>query len=354
MAGNFVQVNKKAAYAAEQDVGSETGATLTKANLVPLRDNVSKTVRDGTNYEIPLLRGRYGANDFVTTEETQAMTVPTFPYASSLHSNGKAVNRSILHPLIQGSFHQEKEYDKDLGTSAGGEATVLRTYAPVDDPIKSTTLLYRYHKFNQRMVDAYGSTSFTAAINEAASIEFAYQSAYKASVVENEPAGGTKPVFGTPPVLSRFNTDARVSSTLSAALGNCIQSFSFNQNATINPLFCIGDEGISPAMYRQTDRAATGEITFLIDVDTLDEFNETIGGKKALSVPISVSEGKIQGLVVIGTKPGETFVFGSKRFKLGNPTEGEVTGTGSYTVPITFIPEGDDPDYEFGWAGDMS
>lgn len=349
-----VQTNRRAVYANTQPNNSTTAGQLTQDNLIPISADVAKTVRDGDNVEIPLLRDRFGAPDFVTTAETQAISIPTFPYSGGLANNGAAVEETPLYPLLIGSFHAETEIAKDLtSTASGNETAVYRRFTPVDDPLLSAYILYRFHKFNQEMINAYGTMSFAVEVNQAATMNFDFQSAYRDSVVAAAPSGGTKPVFGTPPVVSRFNSNTSIKG-LSTQLGNCITSFSFSQNATISPIDCIGSDGIAPTKYSQTNRAATGEITFLIDETTLAEFNKVIGGKKALSAPVEIKNNKLSALVQVGTTPGNIFVFGSKRFKLGNPTEGEVNGTGSYTCPITFIPEGDTPDYELGWIGDIT
>ena len=350
-----VQVNRRAVYATTQPVDATASGNLTQSNLIPISAEVSKTVRDGDNVEIPLLRDRFGAPDFVTTAETQAITIPTFPYSGGLHDNGKAVEETPLYPLLIGSFHAEREITKDLSaTAAAGDASAIyRRFTPVDDPIEAAYILYRFHKFNQEMIAAFGSMSFELTVNQAMTMQFEFQAAYRDSVVGNAPSGGTKPVFKTPPVVSRLNSDTSIHG-LSDALGNCITSISFSQNATISPEDCIGPDGVAPTKYKQTNRAATGSITFLIDETKLVEFNQVIGGKKALSAPVTNNSGKIEALIKVGTKPGEIFVFGSKRFKIGNPEEGEANGTGTYTCPITFIPEGDEPDYELGWIGDIS
>lgn len=363
---NTVRVNKKAVYAAVQEVNG-SAATLTKANLIPISADVSKSYIDDNSVEIPVLRGTFGANDSVIISETQGANIPSFPIGGGLVGATDAPAESPVHPLIMGCFHNQSKLGIDFSTaaaSAGDER--LHKYFPVDDPVKSATINYKFDKFSQTMVNAFGSLSARFVVGEASGMSFNYQAAFK-KPDQDFPKTGTVPVFKSVPVVTG-QSQTILAPGLPAPLSNCVRSFSFEQGSTLAPIDCITREGNRAITYQQTGRVSTGEIVFDIDADNFEkgatnQLFDYAGGKKALSAPISSDGTTPSGLIIVGSdidpaapkiSTGNTFIFGSHNFKIGSPAEGDSDGIGTFTCPITFIPTGNNPDYEFGFIGKMA
>lgn len=356
-----VRSNRQAIYAKEQALGTTDPVAIDRSNAIPVSTDVGKTLLDDNGVEIPILKGRLGANDSVVIAETQTATIPTFPIGGGLSTTSgeeKVPNNSPLDPLIGACFHKIEKLKADLGETSGpGETRVLK-YTPVDDPIRSATIVYKDDKYTQTMANSFGSMAFAAEVGSAASMTFNMQAAYRdPEVFTGEyPKTGNTPTYQQIPVVSGAKDFINVKG-LPPQLSNCVTSFSFNQNATVSPRDCITREGNRAITYHQTGRAATGEITFYIDAKTIVELFKAAGGKMFLSAPLTAeADGTVSGLIQLGAGNGKgnTFVFGSKSFKIGAPTRGDIDGQGTFTCPITFIPRGDDPDYEFAFLGDLT
>lgn len=360
---NTVRTNKKAIYANVQEVnGDAVGLTL--ANLIPISADVSKSYLDDNSVEIPVLKGTLGANDSVIISETQGASIPSFPIGGGL--NGEAPALSPVHPLIMGCYHKLEEFEADFSTESSGSGdTRIHKYSPVDDPIHSCTIIYKFDKFSQKMVNAFGTMSGSWTVGEAASMTFEFQSAFK-KPDQDFPKTGTAPTFKSVPVVTG-QSPTILAPALPAPLSNCVRSFSFTQGTTTTPVDCITREGNRDITYIQTARSATGEIVFDIDADNFangatNQLFDYAGGKKALSAPITSDGTTPSGLIIVAAdidpaapkkSTGNTFIFGSNNFKIGSPAEGDIDTIGTFTCPITFIPTGGKPDYEFGFIGGM-
>lgn len=352
---NTVRTNKQAIFVASQEVDG-SAATLTRANAIPISSDVGKSFIDDNSVEIPVLKDRLGANDSVIISETQGATIPTYPLGGGLAADNKAYNRSPLDPLLLGSFHKLEEFERDLTTPAtGGSDARIGIYSPVDDPVKSATIRYQYDKFFQEMENAFGSTSFSAEVGSPASMSFRYQAAYKApeKLTEAKKLTGTTPTFRQIPVVTGASEYLKVNG-LPPEL-NCVTSFNLNQNSTLSDIDCITREGGNPIKYQQSGRSATGEISFYIDADTIEELFRKAGGKMFIEAPLKLTAdgNDIIGMFSMG-KPGNKIVIGAQRFKIGGPTASNNNNIGIFTCPITFIPEGDKPDYQIAFVGDLN
>lgn len=355
------RVNRRAIFAKTEGT-SGTKEALTLAEAIPVND-ITNTPLEANTVERPLLRGFYGANKSAVANKTQAITIICPLYGNHLGTDAaaKEVLTSPLDPLIRACGHSIIELGGDLGVidkdttsnSPSANSVRARLYRPTDTITQTCTITYVLDDIIQTMVGARGTMSFNLSNGEFPTMTFEMRSDFDAPA-GGSVTGGDRPTFPVTEIVS--GKDTFQVPDLPSQFGNCVHSFSFSQNNTIEVRDCATREGNNKLQYVLTARSSTGELVADVDKSTLAEFYKYAGTEKTLEVPIKEVSNAIRGLAVYGTSPSTkgAFVFGSDSILLGAASEGDLNGLATYTVPLTFSPESEGNDYVFGWTGDLS
>ena len=343
-----VRVNRAAVYAVTQS-SSGSAEAVDNDNLIPISADVSKTFLTDNSVERPELKGTFGANDSVIISQTQGISIPSFIQGGGLST--KAVKLPPVDPLLRACFHKANFMTKEGATENDESNAIYVRYVPSDDDPTNggATVLYQLDGLRQQMINALGTMSLGIEVGSFATHTFEMQSPYAAPSKEAAPTGGTKPTFQEAIAVSGKTTFSLPS--LPDEFSNCVRSFSLTQNATISEIDCATKAGNRDITYTQTARASTGEITFDMDEDKVVALSKIWGGGKALSTPFAHGSGTPTALVRIGNTNGNTLFIGSHNYKVGAPTAGDSDGIATWTFPITFIPDGNNPDYELVYMG---
>ena len=359
-----VRTNKQAIYAAIQD--DATKEALTKANLIPISEDVSKTFLEDNSVEKPELRGTFGANDSVIISQTQAVTIPSFIQGGGIVDKKKTPKAPPVAPLLKACFHEEEFRNASNAKEANADDQRVVRYAPMDNEVFGATIRYQIDDIKQEMVSAKGTMSLSIEVGSFASMTFEMQSPYGTAPSKD----AAKDISGTiPPFQQTLAVSGQTTLSvpgLPDAFSNCVRSFSLTQGVTISAIDCATREGGNAIKYIQTGREATGEIVFDVSEDKIAELVKVWGGLKAIkdSEPFKIASNKVtKALILLGERKadnsdyvykGNTFAVASANYKIGAPTLGDSDGIATWTFPITFIPDGTNPDYELYYIGDLS
>ena len=356
-----VRTNTQAIYA-KTHASAGSDETLTKANLIPISPDISKTFLEDNSIERPELRGGFGANDSVIISQTQGVSIPTFIQGGGVASGKKNPLAPPVAPLLKACFHTEAFLDASLVAQSSADDQRVIRYAPTDDDVVGAALLYRIDDIEQKMTSAKGTMSLSIEVGSFATMTFEMQSPYTAPTENNSAVSGTAPTFQQTLAVSGQNT-FRVPG-LNDDYASCVRSFSLSQNVTISAIDCATQDGFNAIKYVQTARAATGELVFDMDEDKVEKLAEVWGGQGALKSNFAIASNAVTGgLIQLGEvdtsakkykNTGNQFVVAANNYKFGAPTVGDSDGIATWSFPITFIPSGGKPDYELYYIGDLS